>query len=195
MDASVRALHLQTLINAFDALGPERAEAARAALHPTSRRRIRDAARLDWIPAEVLVEICEAVRAVGGDDQLEPWGAAALRGAFATPLTGAFWQAALALGRRDPGVIVRQLSHVWPLLYHHCGDVVVTHTGPDHFRLVHADVPPLLRRKANVMPLLGALASLPETCDAAGRGEVEWSTESARCVFTVRWSRDVAVPA
>jgi hypothetical protein len=157
------------------------------ALRPSTLRRIQDTGRLSWLPGDLLVEMCEATRAFAGEDQLERWGAQALQGAVRGPLMRAFYEAALALGRHDPGVIVRQLVHVWPLLYHRCGDLVVTHTGPDSFRVVHAAVPPVLRRTANVLPLLGAVASLPGICGLRGSGSVDWSPTSSSCIFSVRW--------
>jgi hypothetical protein len=184
----VRAMHVQTLVAALDALGAERAAHVRGALAPSSTRRVTTAPRLDWIPAELLVELCEAVRDAGGDRDLERWGAGALDRVLRLPLARGFYEAALALAGRHPGNIVAGLTHAWPLLYRGCGELIATHREARLVRVVHADVPVLLRSAATVLPLVGGLGAIPGHCGLEGGASGEWTPQSPCCVYTVRWS-------
>jgi hypothetical protein len=184
---SVRALHLQTLDRTLDALGAERAGAIRATMSPATVRRVRGAGTLEWLPVEYLVHLCEAAHAHTGDAALEGWGAAALDAVVRAPLARAFTDAAFAAVGR-PELVLRGLCHAWPLLYRDCGDLVLTRTEPGAVRLVHSPVPPALRRKETVLPLIGALGAVPRRCiGAPGTGTAEWDPASPRFVYTVRW--------
>jgi hypothetical protein len=183
---AVRALHLQTLDRALDAFGAGRAAAIRDAM-PATLRRLRSAGTLEWLPVEYLVDLCEAAHAQAGDAALEGWGEAALDAVARAPLARAFIDVAFGLAGR-PDLVLRGLCHAWPLLYRECGDLVVTRTDPGAVRLVHAPVPPVLRRSATLLPLIGALGAVPRRCTGvAGTGVAEWDPASPRFVYTVRW--------
>jgi hypothetical protein len=183
----VRALHLKTLLRAVPALGAERAPAVEARIPGYTLRRIEAAPNLDWLPAEFLVELCEAVRAEVGEAELERWGTAALDAVLKAPLARAFYEAALTIGGREPGIILSFVGRAWPLLYRDMGEIVVTQKAPGLVRLVHAPVPPLVRRPATVLPLAGALAAICAHGGCEGAVETEWAPDSPRAVFTVRW--------
>jgi hypothetical protein len=184
----VRAVHLQTLLAALEAFGPERAGAIARALHPRSAARVESAARLEWLPAELLLELCEAARAAAGDRELERWGGAAFDHVLRMPLMRGFYEAALVLGGRRPAPILTGFTHAWPLLYRGVGELVVTHRAPGLVRIVHADVPAIVRNPATVLPLIGAIAAVPAHCGLpGGHGVAEWTAQSACFVYTVRW--------
>jgi hypothetical protein len=187
--SEVRAVHLQTLHAALEAFGPERARSISAALHPQSAARVRRAGRLEWIPAELLVELCEVARAVAGDADLERWGGAAFEHVRRMPLMRGFYEAALVLGGRRPAPILTGFTHAWPLLYRGVGELIVTSREPGLVRIVHADVPPIVRNPATVLPLVGALGAVPGHCGLEGGHAVaEWTTASPCFVYTVRWT-------
>jgi hypothetical protein len=184
---AVRAAHLKSLVEALGALGPGPAAAVREAI-PHTLRRVEDAPRLAWLQAERLVELCEAARAAVGDGVLEAWGAAALDVTLSAPLMRAFYEAALLVERRNPAVVLSFISQAWRLLYSGCGDLIVTQPGAREVRIVHAAVPPILRNPATVLPLVGALAAVPGTCGREGTAVAEWTEDSPRFVYLVRWS-------
>jgi hypothetical protein len=184
---AVRAAHLQGLVRALPALGAGPAAAVREA-GPDTIRRIVESPRLAWLQAERMVDLCEATRAVVGDEALERWGAAALDVTLSAPLMRAFYEAALLVERRNPAVVLSFIAQAWRLLYSNCGDLVVTQAVLREVRIVHAPVPVVLRNPATVLPLVGALAAVPATCGKEGSGEAEWTVESPRFVYTVRWS-------
>lgn len=184
---AVRSAHLKSLVRALPSLGPEQADAVRAAV-PETLRRIEAAPRLAWLQAERLVELCEAARAAVGDAALERWGAAALETTLRAPLVRAFYEAALLIERHDPAVVLSFVSQAWRLLYSGCGDLVVTQPAPREVRIVHFPVPPVLRNPATVLPLVGALAAIPATCGRQGSALSEWTADSPRFVYAVRWS-------
>jgi hypothetical protein len=183
----VRALHLKTLVRTLPALGEDHAAAAEAAIPSWTRRRIAAAANLEWLPCEFLVDVCEAAHAQVGDAALQAWGTAALDAVLKTPLARAFYEAALRIGGREPGIILSYVARAWPLLYREVGELVVTHRAPGVVRLLHAPVPPLVRRPATLLPLLGALVAVCSHCGCEGDGEAEWTPESPRFVYTIRW--------
>ncbi len=182
----VRAAHLKALASALPALGAPAAarvrDGAAAALE-----RIAAAGRLQWLPARLLVELCAAAELEVGEIALERWGAAALDATVRSPLARAFYEAALALERWNPAVVLSYLAQAWPLLYRGCGELILASTEPGCVRLVHAPVPVILRRPATVLPLVGALGAVPTHCRRVGSAVAEWNPDSARFVYTVRW--------
>ncbi|HTN52994.1 MAG TPA: hypothetical protein VML50_11365 [Anaeromyxobacter sp.] len=186
----VRAAHLRTLADGLSVLGAKRAAAVRRLMPPWVMPRIQRARRLDWLPVELLVEMCGAVAAREGDGVLRAWGAASLQGIVRAPLARAAYEVALMLGGRDPATLIGYLLQTWPLLYAGCGEVVVTDVGPASVRIVHSAVPTTLRRQATVLPLLGALESVPSHCGARGRASAEWDPASDRFVYTIGWERE-----
>jgi hypothetical protein len=183
----VRAAHLKALAKAVRELGPAGSERLRISV-PDALRRIADAARLEWLPASVLVDVCVAAEEAVGRAALQRWGAAALDATVRAPLARAFYEAALALEGWNPAVVISHLVQAWPLLYRGCGDLVVSEKEPGRVRLVHAPVPELLRREATVLPLVGAIAAVPSHCGRTGVATAEWEPDSARFVYVVSWS-------
>jgi hypothetical protein len=182
----VRAAHLKSLAAAVRALGAPAAARVRTAAAATLER-IAAAGRLDWLPATALVELCVAAEAEVGAAALERWGVAAFDATVRAPLARAFYEAALALERWNPAIVLSYLVQAWPLLYRGCGDLVLASTEPGCVRLVHVPVPPLLRRDATVLPLIGAIGSMPAHCRREGGATAEWDEESDRFVYVVRW--------
>lgn len=183
----VRALHLRMLLDALPALGPEAARAVEAAIPPPSLRRILRAGRLSWLPVRLLVDVCEAAQPTLGEEGLRRWGGAALRALADAPLTRAFFLAALGRDRRDPAALLSWILKSWPLLYSGCGDLVVVGEEPGAVRLLQGPTPPALRRSATVLPLLGALAAVPEHCGYAGRADGVWSADVEWFHYRVSW--------
>jgi hypothetical protein len=183
---AVRAAHLKSPVQAPAAFDPGLVAAIRTAI-PETLRRVEDAPRLAWLPAERLVELCEAAGAAVGDAELEAWGAAALDVTLSQPLMRAFYEAALLVERRNPAVVLSFISQAWRLLYSGCGDLVVTQRAAREVRIVHAPVPPILRNPATVLPLVGALAAVPNTCGYRGTATSEWTEASPRFVYLIRW--------
>jgi hypothetical protein len=183
----VRAAHLKALANALRELGPPGAAHVRAAV-PDALRRIADAARLEWLPARLLVDLCVAAEEAVGRPALQCWGEAALDATVRAPLARAFYEAALAIDGWNPAVVLSHLTNAWPLLYRGCGDLVVSEKEPGRIRLVHAPVPEILRREATVLPLVGALGAVPSHCGRSGTAVAEWEPASARFVYVVSWT-------
>jgi hypothetical protein len=183
----VRAAHLKALASAVRDLGPAGSEHVRAAV-PDALRRIAEAARLEWLPASLMVDLCVAAEEAVGRSALQAWGAAALDHTVRAPLARAFYEAALALEGWNPAVVLSHLVNAWPLLYRGCGDLVVSEKAPGRIRLVHAPVPELLRRDATVLPLVGAIAALPSHCGRDGVAVAEWEPTSSRFVYVVSWT-------
>ena len=183
----VRAAHLKALVAALEALGAARAAGARAAVPPWIMRRIDAATRLEWLPADYLVSVCEAVERCGAE-ALRAWGAASLEVIFRAPLVRAAYELAMAFGRHRPAVMLSYLARAWPLLYQGCGDLVVVEASPTAMDIVHAPVPELLRREAAVLPLVGAFEAIPLRCGvASARGRADWATGTERFVYAIEW--------
>jgi len=183
----VRSAHLKSLAAALGVLGEARAQEVRRALTPWVLRRIEAAGRLEWLPAEFLVELCQAVAGLD-EGVLRPWGAASLERTLQNPLVRAAYEVALAVGGRQPATMLRHLVRVWPLLYAGCGDLSVAEAGATAVRVFHSPVPALLRREATVLPLVGALEAIPSHCGVSARGTAEWTSGSDRFVYVVDWS-------
>jgi len=183
----VRAAHLKALAAALRALGSPAAGQVRARA-AEALERIAAAGRLDWMPATDLVELCAAAEAEVGAVALERWGSAAFDATVRAPLARAFYEAALALERWNPALVLSYLVQAWPLLYRSCGELVLASTEPGCARIVHVPVPPLLRRTATVLPLVGAIGSIPAHCRRQGGATAEWDEDSDRFVYVVRWS-------
>ena len=183
----VRAAHLKALAAALRALGAPAAGRVRANTAAVLER-IAAAGRLDWMPAADLVELCVAAEAEVGAAALERWGSSAFDATVRSPLARAFYEAALALERWNPAVVLSYLVQAWPLLYRGCGELVLASTEPGCVRLVHVAVPPLLRRDATVLPLVCAIGSIPAHCRREGGATAEWDEGSDRFVYVVRWT-------
>ncbi len=182
----VRAAHLKILLAALPSLGANEAALVRASIGGLLQR-IEDAPRLDWLPAQLLVDLCVAVQATVGDGPLERWGTSALEGVIRSPLGRAFYEAAVLFGKGHPAAVLSGLGQAWRLLYSGCGDFVVTHSEARLVRIDHTPVPQLLRRRATLLPLLGALGAVPALGGFTGSVTAEWQPDSPHFVYHVRW--------
>ncbi|HZZ82939.1 MAG TPA: hypothetical protein VFE30_00210 [Anaeromyxobacteraceae bacterium] len=183
----VRAAHLKTLLATLADGSPRDPTEGEDPLPSEVRDRIESAHRLSWLPAEDLVEVCRAAERRVGPGGLEAWGAAALKRMLQAPLFGAFYEAAMWLERRDPGVLIHYGVQAWPLLYSGCGDLLVEARGKGEVRLLHLPVPDLLRCETTLLPLLGGIAALTREAGCDVRVEADWSPNGERFVYTVRW--------
>lgn len=184
----VRNSHLRMLLSALPSLGEPVARDVRAAVPPRTLLRIERASLLSWQPGELLVDLCEAAAGVVDAGTLERWGAAALVALAEAPLARAFFDAAARFhGTAAPETFLGYLTQAWRLLYSGCGELEILSARPGEVRILHAPVPPMLRRPATLLPLLGGLAAVPGLCGLEGRCEAEWDPRSPRFLYTVRF--------
>jgi hypothetical protein len=181
----VRAAFLKDAIAGFAVLGPELAAAARARMPATAVRDIQDARPLDWLPAAHALACLHSIHAVAGEDGIRACSVAAIEATFRAPLLRAFVEAALGALGVTPGTVLRTIVRAWPLHYRNAGDLVVLDDGVGALRVVHADLPELLRERCWLLSLatcIGRAAALAADGASAEPREVD-----GKIVYAVRW--------
>lgn len=182
-----RAAFLKDAVAGFAPLGAEGAALARSRMPAATLRDIAEAKPLDWLPAAHALACLHAIESVGGEDGIRACSIAAIEASFRAPLLRAFIEAALDTLGVTPGAVVRTVARAWPLHYRHAGELVVLDGGPHALRVVHADLPPLLRERCWLLSLATCVGRVAALAAAGAVGEpVE---EDGKVVYVVRWPR------
>jgi hypothetical protein len=184
----VRASHLKEDLDALAKLGPAVEAAVRARLSPASLTLLAEAARSDWLPLAVNVEMAEAVHAVAGELGARAWGRASFLvslSAFFRPLL----QAITAIFDPSPSAICRFSPRAWLATYRGCGSIQVLDVGPDELRVALLDFPEPLRRPAFLGSFAGTFEGIFDHCDYEGTVEVDPRVHGTNPGFVVRSKR------
>lgn len=186
----LKANMVQLALRHVDALGPEVAQPVRARLQPQTAARIESAARVEWLPAQLQVELNDALASVVDEAAyhafwLEVGKASAQGSIFATVAQGA-----MRLFGASPVSIYKMMPRANALVTRGTGDHRVETFGRDRrLRVTTANIPPeLLQTDTWVRSSRATMAVPLWVVDATGTVEVDDSEIADGTVhYDVAW--------
>ncbi len=185
--AEIRAAQLQEDLLALAALRHDDASRIVAELSPATVRRIMNATRVDWLPAELNVELARAGHLVVGDDGLRSWGRASVRRSMESSLLGPILHGAIRVFGLSPGAILRTAPAAYRAAFRGCGTMVVDGTGDGCRRVLLQDLPPALRDRCFVLAMAGALEGVFDVCGVEGGSRLVSPSIGACVELEVTW--------
>jgi hypothetical protein len=157
------------------------------------RREIREAGRLTWQDARVLMDLAEVIRQVCGSTEARAFWRMSFRESINQPMLAPLARGALILFGNVPGALVRRTPQAWQLFTRNCGSLRAVDVGEENAVLLRVENFPRICRVAGFVSMVeGGLES--EMDYFRVRGTVETRAESflARgfAEFVARWGRD-----
>jgi hypothetical protein len=168
-----------------------------AAIPESLRAEIREAGSLDWLPATVWVELCEAIRKGGGPAGARAFWRQSLRDAIRQPFMAPLARGAIFLWGKTPAALVRRTPQAWQLVSRHCGELKAVEVSDNAITLRVEQLPPSCRRQGLLLMWEGGLMAQLEAVDTAGVVTVKSDefTLTGNAELTVRWGGGSKPPA
>ena len=155
------------------------------------RAEIRAAGPLNWLPARVFAELCEAIRVGAGAVGARAFWRQSLRDAIRQPFIKPLASGALFLWGRTPAALVRRTPQAWQLVSRHCGELVALESGEEAAITLRAlQLPAVCRKQGLLLMWEGGLLAQLDAVSAEGSVAVraEQFTTHGSADFLVRWS-------
>lgn len=185
--ASVRAALLQEILLALPAVGQERAARVLAAVRPATLDQIAHATRVDWLPAELHVELARAGLAALGEGGLKAWGRAAFGRSVRSSLLRPILEGAVRIFGLSPGAVLRAAPAAWLAAYREAGTLEVTPWAEHACRVTLRSLPPALQDRGFQVALAGALEGVFEACDAVGAARLLSTEAGETAEYEAAW--------
>jgi hypothetical protein len=155
------------------------------------RAEIREASALDWLPARVWVELCEAIR-VGADVAgARSFWRQSLRDAIRQPFMAPLARGALFLWGKTPSALVRRTPQAWQLVSRHCGQLkAVESPGESSTITLRVEQLPIPCRKQGLLLMWeGGLMAQFDAVDTVGTITVraDQFVLTGNADFILRW--------
>ena len=161
-----------------------------AAIPDALRLEIREVGPLDWLPARVFVELCEAIRAGAGSNGARVFWRQSLRDAIRQPFIQPLARGALFLWGKTPTALVRRTPQAWQLVSRHCGELKAIESGePATITLRVAGLPAPCRKQGLLLMWEGGLMAVLDAVDHEGSVDprAEQFLAAGSADFVVRW--------
>jgi hypothetical protein len=133
------------------------------------RAEIREAGALEWVPARVFVELCEAIRLGAGPVGARTFWRQSLRDAIRQPFIQPLARGALFLWGKTPTALVRRTPQAWQLVSRNCGELKAVESSEERtitLRVEH--LPAVARKQGLILMWEGGLMSQLDAVDAEG---------------------------
>lgn len=154
------------------------------------RTEIRDAGSLQWVPARVFVELCEAVRSGAGASAARNFWRQSLRDAIRQPFMQPLARGAMFLWGKTPTALVRRTPQAWQLVARHCGELKAVESGTDTAITLRVEQLPAPCRKPGLLLMWeGGLLAQLDAVDTEGSVTVhsEHFVSSGSADFALHW--------
>ena len=154
------------------------------------RSEIREAGSLDWLPARVWVELCEAIRVGAGSAGARAFWRQSLRDAIRQPFMAPLARGALFLWGKTPAALVRRTPQAWQLVSRHCGELkAIESEQAGKITLRVEQLPPPCRKQGLLLMWEGGLMAQLDAVDTAGTVTVhaEDFALNGNAELVVRW--------
>lgn len=186
----VRASFTQSALISADSLDGDLGAQIRAAVPPASLAQIVSTSRLDWLSADLDMDVTEAVTQVLGRERSAHFWRGSLLDAMDTPLLKPLIDGAIAIFGLSPGHLLKWAPRVWEAIYRNCGTMTVTSVSGTTAEIVLESIAPALRRSPD---FIEALRASFETLFVLARTEgtvviEEMDLGRARAVFGFSWT-------
>jgi hypothetical protein len=174
---------------------PEPLRAAILAAIPSALRdEIREASALDWLPARVWVELCEAIHVGGGAMGARGFWRQSLRDAIRQPFMAPLARGALFLWGKTPAALVRRTPQAWQLVSRHCGELKAVEVSDASRIILRVEQLPVPCRKQSLLLMWeGGLMAQLDAVDTAGTVTLhsEEFAATGNAEFHLRWGGPV----
>lgn len=161
-----------------------------AAIPAALRAEIREAGPLDWLPARVFAELCEAIRVGAGADGARVFWRQSLRDAIRQPFIQPLARGALFLWGKTPLALVRRTPQAWQLVSRNCGELKAVEMGEElAITLRVSQLPAVCRKQGLLLMWEGGLMSQLDAVDALGSVDTraEQFSSAGSADFVIRW--------
>ena len=156
------------------------------------RAEIRAPGPLEWLPARVFVELCEAIRMGAGAAGARAFWRQSLRDAIRQPFIQPLARGALFLWGKTPSALVRRTPQAWQLVSRNCGELKAIESGNENSISLRVEqLPAVCRRQGLLLMWEGGLSSQLDAVDTAGTVTLQADQfATLGCAdFVVRWGR------
>ncbi len=186
----IAAVHTRTTLEVLGELSPGADARVRARLAPDVREALDAAARSDFLPAMVDLDVAMAIHAELGLDAARRVARECLRRSLTGTVLGGLVRSAAALFGLTPPGLLRWAGRGYGRVCRDCGDLSVTSTEDGLVRLLLAGLPEGLEAPSYLESMAGALEAFLDVCQVEGSVQVEPCPGGA--AFLLRWSRPTA---
>jgi hypothetical protein len=140
-----------------------------AAIPDALRGEIRAAGSLDWLPARVFVELCEALRTGLGGQQARAFWRQSLRDAIRHPFMQPLARGAIFLWGKTPAALVKRTPQAWQLVSRNCGVLKAVESGATSSIILRVEqLPPVGRKQGLLLMWEGGLLAQLDAVDVQG---------------------------
>lgn len=163
-----------------------------SAIPDALRAEIREAGPLEWIPARVFVELCEAIRLGATAVGARAFWRQSLRDAIRQPFIQPLARGALFLWGKTPMALVRRTPQAWQLVSRNCGEMKAVESGEETSITLRIEQLPVTCRKQGLLLMWeGGLMSQLDAVDANGSvvSRAEQFLSLGTADFVARWNR------
>jgi hypothetical protein len=169
-EALIRANWAKFSVGCIKKLDPSARDKVLAVVHSDTRRRIRDAPPLGWLPADVFLDLAQAVYEGLGAEEATSYWRMNLRRSMEQPFVRPLAEGGMFLFGRSPAGLVRRTPHTWKLVSRHCGRWEVDADDDARWATVDLyELPPAFRgHRGWVQVIEGGLGSLFDTAECHG---------------------------
>jgi len=185
---AIRAHYSRLALKRLRAFPEGKGAEIRERVTPDNLAEIREAASLTWLPIEAVVELCDAIHGVLGEDQANEFWTDLMRDSYdhgiLKPLTVL---AHFSLGKSGASRLLHTAPRAWALSTRNCGEIEVV-DDPAGLRLRSVDlIPAVLNSRGFVCVFHGACQAMLELFKSRGRIRVYQETvdDKPRLAFEI----------
>jgi hypothetical protein len=183
----IAAVHTRASLEVLGELAPGADARVRARLQPVVREALDAAARSDFLPAMVDVDVAMAIHAELGPEAARRVAREVLRRSLTGTVLGGLVRSASALFGLTPPGLLRWAGRGYGRVCRDCGELAVTSTDDGLVRLTLSSVPEGLDAPSYLESMAGALEAFLDVCEVEGRVDVELRPGGA--AFDLRWRK------
>jgi hypothetical protein len=183
----IAAVHTRTTLEVLGELAPGADARVRARLQPEVRDALDGAARSDFLPAMVDLDVAMAIHAELGPEAARRVAREVLRRGLTGSVLGGLVRSAAALFGLTPPGLLRWAGRGYGRVCRDCGELEVTATDEGLVRIALTGLPEGLAAASYLESMAGALEAFLDVCQAEGSVAVELRPGGA--AFDLRWRK------
>jgi len=188
----IAASHTRTTLRVLGEHAPGAEARVLARLLPEVRAALDGAARSDYLPAMVDLDVAIAIHAEVGPEAARAVARETLRRSLAGAVLGGLVRSAAALFGLTPPGLLRWAGRGYGRVCRDCGELTMTSTGDGVVHLSLTLLPQGLDAPAYLESMAGALEAFLDVCQVEGGVRVEPRPGGA--AFELRWRRPPPAP-
>jgi hypothetical protein len=188
----IAAVHTRTALEVLGERWPGAEARVRARLQPVVREALEGAARSDFLPAMVDLDVAISIHAELGPEVARRVAREVLRRSLTGSVLGGLVRSASALFGLTPPGLLRWAGRGYGHVCRDCGELAVTSTEEGLVRLALTGMPEGLAAASYLESMGGALEAFLDVCQVEGRVDVELRPGGA--AFNLHWRKPRSTP-